>query len=188
LVVAWLAGLGAICLGLLTFPALIYTQLQSAQGEIVDYFEALQVGRQRFWKIWGLFIPGLIVAGLGLILFIAPGLFLVQRYLLAPYIIVAENTSIKEALRRSAELSGKYNRELWGIVFIWALIYVVELVIPVVGSVIGWAFGAVYYCAIAICYTRIMDLETKQKSQAYLRKVEKKIEAKKPHTRSKKTS
>jgi hypothetical protein len=157
---AGLAVLGAFWLTLVSVPALIYAQLQSVRSQKAEYGECLKVGRHYFWRMWGLLFLSTVAVCAGLALLIIPGVFVLQRVVLAPYILVDKDVSISAALRGSNRLAQKYGRALWGFLGVWALIYMFCLAVPYLGFIFGGALTLAYYCAAALRYEQIKNAET----------------------------
>jgi len=140
---------------LLLVPAIPFVQLQSAKGKEVSLGEAIRAGFSKFWRFYGLaFCTALFVLG-GLLLFIVPGLFMIKRYMLAPYYLYDRDLKVREAMQASAEDSRKVPGALWGLLG-------VQLGISLLGAVpilalVSALLSVLYYCAPAIRYFEIKD-------------------------------
>jgi hypothetical protein len=141
-------------ISLLFAPALAYTQLQSVRGKTVDFLQALKASTKFFWRFIGLVIVMGIVILVGFVLFIVPGLFMLRRYILAPYYLIDKDMKIFEAMRASAADSKKFSSAIWGLIGVEILCTVVG-VIPIIGWIISAALSIAYYCAPAIRYTQV---------------------------------
>jgi Uncharacterised protein family (UPF0259) len=183
IVAAWLTVLGAAWLFMVSVPALLYAQLQSVRHVKAEYSEAMQVGRHYFWRVWGLLLISTVATALGLVLFIVPGLFVLQRIALAPYLLIDKDLGVFEALRESMRLARTYSRAMWGIVGVWVLMYALYLVIPYLGPLIGGGMSIAFYCAAAVRYEEVKELQSgskRKKSKVASRKKapsEKELEA-----------
>lgn len=142
---------------LIVAPALLYTQLKSAQSVKVTAGEALHDSRRFFWRFYGLVIlVGLIVL-VGLILLIVPGIFMIKRYLLSPFFLVDKDLGVLDAMKQSAETSKQYSDAVWGLFGVEVLIAVVGA-IPLVGWIANWIGVVTYYCAPALRYEQLKEL------------------------------
>ena len=135
-------------------PAMVYLQLKSVGKTKVAVGEALKVGLRLFLRFLGLSIVMGLVIGIGFLLLIVPGLFMLRRYILAPYFLVDKNLGIMEAMKQSAETSKKYSSALWGLIGVTILISLPGIV-PVIGGIISAILGIAYYCAPAVRYHEV---------------------------------
>lgn len=141
-------------ISLLFAPALAYTQLQSVRGKTVDFMQALKASVKFFWRFIGLIIVMGIVIFVGFILFIVPGLFMLRRYILAPYYLIDGDMKVFEAMRASAADSKTYSSAIWGLIGVEILCAVVG-VVPLIGWIVGAILSIAYYCAPAVRYTQV---------------------------------
>ncbi len=138
-------------------PALAYTQLKGAQQQKVSYTQALKSGLHFFWRFIGI---SLVVAGvviIGLVLFIVPGLLMLRRYYLAPYVMIDQDLPIFDAMKISAAQSKGRAMAVFGVLGVSILISVPQ-VIPVVGWVAATILGIAYSCAPAVRYIQLRGL------------------------------
>jgi hypothetical protein len=149
-VVMLLLALVFVVIGLIFGPAYVLTELKSAQKETVEFGTALKAGVRYMWKylVLSLF-TGLLIL-LGLLLFIVPGVFLIKRYLLAPYYLVDQNIGVLEAMKQSAAGSKRFSGAVWGLVGVQILV-ALSCIIPIVGLILS----VMYMCAPAIRYYQI---------------------------------
>jgi hypothetical protein len=136
---------------------LVYTIVKSAQGITVSLSEAFKEGFGYVWRFYGLVISLVVIIGLGFILIIVPGVFLLKRYYLAPYAMFSENLGIKESMKRSAQL-GKDHDGVWGVIGVQALISLFSI-IPIIGWLISTVGGISYICAPAIRFEQLKALD-----------------------------
>lgn len=139
-------------------PALLYTQLKSAQSVKITAGEALRASGDFFWRFYGLVIVVGVIVIVGLILFIVPGIFMIKRYLLSPFFLIDKDMGILDAMKRSAETSKQYGGAIWGLIGVETLIALVG-VIPLVGWLANWAGAIAYYCAPALRYEELKSLK-----------------------------
>lgn len=155
-----LAGLLAavgLCFIVAIFASLVVTELRSARNQHVSFSEALREVRGNIWRLLGLFILVSLAVGIGLILFILPGVFALQRLLLSPYYLIDQKTGVWEAMRRSWR-DGKdkqFSGAIWGVVGIIIAINIISWV-PFVGWLAMLILTIAYLCAPAIRYIQIV--------------------------------
>lgn len=138
---------------LLLAPAIPYVQLQSVYGNEVTLTDAIKVGFSKFWRFYGLvLLSALIILG-GLLLLIVPGLFMIRRYLLAPFYLYDKDLKILEAMRQSAEDSRKHSRAIWGLIGVQFLLSLISAV-PIL-MLASALLSVVYYCAPAVRYDQV---------------------------------
>lgn len=116
--------------------------------------------RGLFWKMLGLYIIMTLYIVIGLILFIIPGLIMLRRYLLAPYVMLDQKGSIKEAMDTSAAMTLPYSRSIYGIIGIMLLISLIN-VIPYLGWMIALVVGFLYSAAPALRYDELRKITTR---------------------------
>lgn len=146
-----------VVVGVAVVSSIVVTELHSSRGQHVGFRQALREVHGHIWRLVGLFILTSIIVGIGMILFIVPGLFFMQRLLIAPYYLVDQKLGVFESMRRSWR-DGKHEKfsgALWGVVGVIMLINIISW-IPFVGWLISLVMTIVYLCAPAIRYTQIM--------------------------------
>lgn len=150
-----LAMFGIILLvWLLTSPAILVTQVKSAQGSKITISDAFEQGLRLLPRLIGLGILIGLAVGIGFILLIVPGLLILKRCFLAPYVLVAEDLGVIDSIKRSNELS-KQPKSVWGVLGVTMLLGLIGI-IPLIGSIISFVGGLVYACAPAIRYQQLV--------------------------------
>lgn len=76
-------------------------------------------------KFIGMSLVYNLIVGVGFVLLIVPGIMLMIKLMFAPFILVSENTGIKEAFKRSGELTKGYRSALFGRLLTISLLYLV---------------------------------------------------------------
>ncbi|HSX53356.1 MAG TPA: hypothetical protein VLF90_03230 [Patescibacteria group bacterium] len=161
--IASLAGVGiALFVVVIIVSALIQAmlyslKLQGAQGKTPDMSNLWEVGKKYWLRLFGLSIVVGLTIVVGLILFIIPGLIMIRRYFLAPYIMVEHNTGIMESMRRSAALTKPYPGAIWGIIGVSFLLSLPSI-IPFLGAFISLALSVLYSAAPALRYEELKKL------------------------------
>jgi hypothetical protein len=149
-----IVGLIVLLLATIFGPAIAYIQLKSVSGTKVTIGEALKSGLHFALRFLGLYIIMGLVIGIGFLLLIVPGLFMLRRYILAPYFLIDKDLGIMEAMNQSAEASKKYSSALWGLIGVSILISLPGI-IPVIGALASAILGIAYYCAPAVRYKEV---------------------------------
>jgi uncharacterized membrane protein len=93
-----------------------------------------------------------------LILLVIPGLIMIRRYFLAPYVMLDKKVGIREAMDQSAELSKINTGSVWGIIGVSFLIALVN-VIPIIGGLASFSLGALYSVAPAMRYLQLKKIK-----------------------------
>lgn len=163
----WIQALGvgvilAITLAFTIISLILWTMMtvlvtESAQGKKPALGYLFSKAKKYWLRLLLLAIAiGLMVLG-GLILFIVPGLIMIRRYFLAPYILIDKDTSIGEAMRESARLTKPYPGYIWsvlGVMFILSL----PGFVPFIGGIISAVLGMLYSVAPALRYEELKKL------------------------------
>ncbi len=132
-------------------------QLEAVRRRRLDYGKLWATVREIGWRMLGLYIAMFVIIAVGFILLIVPGLIMVRRYLLAPYVMLDERGSIRESLAKSAELSRINTGSVWGIMGVMFLIGLLNI-IPLIGGLLSFALGGLYSVAPAMRYGQLKKL------------------------------
>ncbi len=133
-------------------------QLEAAEDKPLDFKDLWLLVKPVGWRLVGLYlIVGLIVL-VGLILLIVPGLILLRRYFLAPYVMLDKRCGIQEAMDKSAELSRLNTGSVWGIIGVMFLIGLANI-IPIIGGLASFTLGSLYSVAPALRYRQLVRVE-----------------------------
>lgn len=153
------SGVAATALStLFLLPAATLVYLESAKLKPISLIEALK----RSFKFWFRYIVMMLILGAavigGLILFIVPGIIVIQRFYLAGYYLIDHNMKPVDALKRSWRETKIYSSAVWGVLG-------VTIMISLAGSILGSTIPfvnilaqitlLVYACAPAIRYLQI---------------------------------
>ena len=84
---------------------LIRLAVADLHAEPIATADALKVGRERLWPLYGLDLLAGLAIGVGLILFIAPGVYLALAWCMAAPVLIEEHRPVMETFARSAELT-----------------------------------------------------------------------------------
>jgi len=159
---------GIVGFGLLLLLAFFVVNVIVGLMSVVLVLRTAQGDKPKFGELWppvkkfgprliGLgFLAGLYIF-LGLIAFIVPGLIMIRRYVLSPYILIDEDVSVTEAMRRSAALSKPYSGAVWGVIGVTFLISMAGIV-PIVGWIISFVLSVLYSVAPALRYEELKQL------------------------------
>ncbi|HLC92054.1 MAG TPA: hypothetical protein VJC09_03295 [Candidatus Saccharimonadales bacterium] len=161
--IASFAGIGLaifllVILASLIIRAMLYAlQLEVAKGKTPELADIWQVGKKYWLRLLGLgIVVSVFVIG-GLFLLIVPGLIMLRRYFLSPYVLIEKDTSISEAMRISAEISKPYSGSIWGIIGVSILLSLPSF-IPVIGSIVSFVLAMLYSVAPALRYQELKKL------------------------------
>jgi hypothetical protein len=132
-------------------------QLEAAQSKHLDFQNLWQTLKKFGWRITGLYITMSLIILIGFILLFVPGLFMIRRYILAPYAMLDKNLSIREALDQSARLSKRNTGAIWGVLGVMLLIGFINI-IPIIGGLASFVFGSLYSIAPALRYQQLKQL------------------------------
>jgi len=152
--VAGVLSFAALCAGVVMTAAIVKTQLASVRKQVVGFRQSLREIQGYVWRLVGLFIVVSIIIVFGLILFIVPGLFAMQRLLLAPYYLVDQNIGIREAIRRSWRAGKQFSEPIWGVVGIIIGINIISWV-PFVGWIMSLILTIMYLNAPTLRYIQV---------------------------------
>lgn len=132
-------------------------QLDASENKHLDFQNLWQVVRRQGWRLLGLYIVMALIFLIGFALLFVPGLFMVRRYLLAPYVMIDKGTGIQESLAQSADMSKRNTGAIWGIIGVMFLIGLVNI-IPYFGGLAAFVLGSLYSVAPALRYQQLKKL------------------------------
>lgn len=120
---------------------IIYFAIKSAQGFSLTLTECYREGLRFFWRYLLLVLGLVVVVGLGLVLFIIPGLlaayFILQRYYLSPYFMIDQNLSIKAALVKSSEQTKSYFLNIIDVIFLQITLVLTAALVGLSSIIVG---------------------------------------------------
>jgi len=129
-------------------------ELEAAQEKTPSFKHLWDVTKKYWLRLIGLYIMiALMVIG-GLLLLIVPGFIMIRRYYLAPYVMINEDLSISESMKKSAELSKPYSGFVWGIIGV-SIILSIPGIIPRVGAYIAFILAIFYSVAPPLRYLEL---------------------------------
>ncbi len=149
----WVFIAVSVLINLIIGPALVLTQIKSAQGVKIGATQALKEGLRYIWRFIGLIICLYVVIAIGFVLLIVPGVFLLKRFLMSPYAMFRDKLGVIASMKQSAKLS-KQPGAVWGLMGVFLLLSLLSL-IPVLGWIVGFVGYIAYSCAIAIRYEQL---------------------------------
>jgi len=155
-------------------PAGISVGLALAFAVIILIFSLMQViltlrvslrGKVEFHNVWDEFLrKGFrlllleIVMGIfiivGFLAFIVPGIILIWRFFLAPYILLDRNTGIEEALRRSWRMTKGYFSPIFAVILV-GIAFGLTGLIPYIGPIASFLLAVAYANAPALRYQEL---------------------------------
>jgi hypothetical protein len=147
----------AIIGGTIAQLMLTIASLEATENKTLDFQELWQRVKKLGWRLIGLDLLVALYVLVGLILLVVPGIIMLRRYFLAPYVMIDKNCGIKEAMERSAAISKPYSGSIWGIVGVMLLIGLVG-VVPLVGSLASLILALLYTVAPALRYQQLEKL------------------------------
>lgn len=134
--------------------ALLRLAIADLRGETVTATDALAVGRERLWPLLAVGVLAGVGIGLGLLLFIVPGVILACIWVAVGPAVVEERRGIGEAFGRSAELTRGSRLNVFGVLVV---LFLVELAGAAVFALLSAPFPYVLArCLIWPIYSAIM--------------------------------
>lgn len=147
----------AVVAGLAVQIMLQRSQLDAAEGREPTLNRAWQTLKDRWQPLLKLYLAMIVIYFVGFILLIVPGLFMVRRYMFAPYVMLDKKCGAREALEESHRLGLANTGAVWGIIGVSCLIGLIGI-IPILGSLASFVLGALYSIAPALRYQQLKKL------------------------------
>lgn len=141
---------------LITYLILVIATLRGAQGHRLTLGSLWRefVNNWLWIKLLATMILMALAIVVGLFLLIVPGVILLWRLYLVPYILVDQKTDISEAFARSWEMTRGYGAAIYSIILVTILLSLTKIV-PVIGSLAAFVLTSAYIAAPAIRYSEI---------------------------------
>lgn len=138
--------------------------LRAAQKDKVELSEVWADFKENWlWlRIIGVELLVVFILLLGFIALIIPGIYLLGRVTLAPYILVDQNTKVFEAVEKSWHLT---RDRMWQVysVLLFSIVLSLPNIIPIIGPVIAFVLVLSYSVAMPLRY---LDLKHHRRSPA----------------------
>jgi hypothetical protein len=132
-------------------------QVETAQTKKPKLDDLWPYAKKYWLRLFGLSLLTALFVFAGLILLIIPGLIMIRRYFLAPYVLVDQDTGIWEAMNKSAAMSKPYSGYIWSIIGVGVLISLPSI-IPVFGWAITFVLSVLYSVAPALRYQELKKI------------------------------
>lgn len=146
---------GAI-LSLFLAPGAIKICLAAIDGKSFGFKDLFSEGKYFFRFLLGTILYVLIILG-GLILLVVPGIIWSFKYMLWPYLVVDENLSVTDAIKRSGQLTKGYKFKMFVMGLLLSLIAIAGIIALLVGYFIALP---VIYLSLTIMYRTIVGKST----------------------------
>ncbi len=130
--------------------------LRAAQGKVVSFDELWRdfVRNWLWFRLLLLIICLAISLIIGLILLVVPGIIIIWRFSMAPYLMIDKGTNISESFAQSWEITKGHAWDIYSIVILGAVL-ALPSAIPFVGPLIAIATTLAYSCAMPLRYEQI---------------------------------
>lgn len=135
------AGLGfifvlilSVLIGIIFQMGLVHLTVGVARGGNLDYKTILSdVSVKKSLRfLFAIFLVAL-VTGLGLLIFIIPGIYLAYRLMFVPYLVVDKNLGIGDSFKESANLSKGVKLKLFAFTLVSLFLMLIGLIVFIVG-------------------------------------------------------
>lgn len=144
---------------IVTYLMTVIASVRGAQGHKLTLGGVWQEFKGNW--LWLKLIGAMLLSGLaivaGLILLIIPGIILIWRLYLVPYIMVDQKTTISEAFVKSWEMTKGNAWPIYSIILVTIVLSLTNI-IPIIGGVVAFLLGAAYTVAPAIRYQELKKL------------------------------
>ena len=130
--------------------------LRAAEAKAPTLGSIWQEFRQHWlWaKLAGLAIMTGLITLVGFILLIVPGVILLWRLFLAPYILIDKKTGVIEALNQSWNMTKGYAWPIYSII-LFTIVLALTNIIPFVGGLVAFVLATAYTAAPALRYQEL---------------------------------
>jgi len=140
----------AIILGLMT----VILSVRAVHQKNVRFADVWADFKRLWLRLIGVEILSILLIGFSFVLLIIPGILVLPRLILAPYLLVDQDVGAMEALNRSWDMTKGYFGAIW-LVVLFGLVLSLPSVIPIVGPIVAFALGLLYAVAMPLRYFEI---------------------------------
>lgn len=132
--------------------------LRAAKKDTVTFSEVWEEFRSNFlWlRLIGLILLMALILVVGFVALILPGIYLIGRIALAPYILVDQNTKVFEAVEKSWHLTRDRMWQVYSVLLFTIVLSLVNIV-PIIGPIIGFVLTVSYSVALPMRYLELKD-------------------------------
>jgi hypothetical protein len=155
--VSLLWGLFVLAAGFIVQIMAQKAQLDGAEGHQLNFAHLWTTVKHLGWRLVGLYLLVGLYIVVGLILFIIPGIIMIRRYSLAPYVMMDKKTGIRESMEISAAMTKPYSGSIYRVYGVMVLIGLIAI-IPRIGWLVSFVLGMLYSVALALRYTQLKQL------------------------------
>lgn len=145
---------------LVLFPVLTFAQwkVSERKPKPVSLVSVFGGSKPYYWRLLGLFVCISLAVMAGLILFVLPGIWLLRRFILAPYFMLRGNLGIIESMRESARQTNPY---AWSIYSIFGIMVLFALLgaFGAVGAVASVILNMLYNLALPLRFHEIIQAQ-----------------------------
>src|SRR3989344_7542 len=159
-----LALLFAVVVLIFSLLAVILT-FRVAQGRHPDFGEIWEIFARRGFRLFLLEIAMAILIILGFILLIVPGVILIWRLFLAPYILLDQGTGVEESLRRSWQQTRGFGWPIYSLI-LFGILLGLSGIVPYLGPILSFLLALAYSCAAPLRYFEIKNRPRRAVSKA----------------------
>lgn len=156
-----ITGLG-ILVGIFSIVGVVFAlmmlilALRTAQGKKPNFDAVWAEFRQKGLKLFLLFICVALALLVGFLLLVIPGVILLWRLSMAPYLMLDKGTDISESFVQSWEMTKGYAWPIYSIYLVSIALAIANFV-PIIGGLIALGLGIAYTCAIPLRYEEIKN-------------------------------
>ena len=136
--------------------------VHAAKKDKVEFAEVWEDFKDKWLRLIGVELLTAFILFCGFVALVIPGIYLIGRVILAPYILIDQNTKIFEAIEKSWHLT---RDRMWQVysVLVFSLILSLPSIIPVIGPIIAFVLVLSFSVAMPLRY---LDLKHNRRSPA----------------------
>ena len=154
-----IAGLGLFVvifsvLQLVFMLMMLILSLRVSQGKTPDFDSIWTEFKTKGFKLFLLVICLALAIIAGFILLIVPGIILIWRLSMAPFIMIDKGTDISESFVQSWELTKGHAGAIYTILLV-SLVLSLPNFVPYIGALVALGLGLAYTCALPLRYVEL---------------------------------
>jgi len=128
--------------------------LRAAKKHTVTFSEVWEEFTGVWLKLIGVMLLAAILIGFSFVLLIIPGIFVLPRLIMAPYVLLDQKTGVREAISRSWDMTKGRMDVIWYVI-LFGVVLSLPSIVPILGPIVAFTLSILYSVAMPLRYWEI---------------------------------
>ncbi len=139
----------------------VILSLRAAQGKKLSFEAVWAELKAKGGRLFLIELLTILIIGVGFLFLIVPGIILLGRLIMSPFVLLDQNTGIKEAMDKSWAMSKGNMSPILAVIGFGILLGLTNIV-PIVGQIVGFGLAVAYSAALPLRYLELKKKAAKQ--------------------------